>query len=220
VVAGLRACQFCGSAVDYVEPPAEEKPRDDVAAALAAPGEPAQPAFAAPADPADAKAKKPGMGTVQKIALFYLAPMALVAIIGFVALRSLIGTANFGGAIQFSNADKPADEAGATSAPAAAATDLGMDIYPGARPLSSPDRNASTDGSSVSETFVSSDEMDRVINFYKTKMVGTATIYASGNGVVVAISPSDRESFTVSIAPAQSGGKTEFTITHSLKSAS
>jgi len=162
--------------------------------------------------------KSPGLGTIQKIALFYFVPMALVAVIGFVALRSLIGSANFGGAIQFSNPDKAADEAGATPAQAATATDLGMDVYPGAQPLSSADRNTSADGSSVSESFVSSDEIDRVINFYKTKMVGTATIYASGNGVVVAISPSDRESFTVSISPAQSGGKTQFTITHSLKS--
>jgi hypothetical protein len=100
----------------------------------------------------------------------------------------------------------------------ASASDLGVDIYPGATALSSADHSTLMDNSVVSQSFVSSDEMPRVIDFYKTKMVGYASIYASGDGVVVSTHPSAKESVLIAISPARSGGKTRFTITNTTAS--
>ncbi len=96
--------------------------------------------------------------------------------------------------------------------PGAAASDLGVDIYPGARPTSDADRRDTAGSTVVSQSFLSAAKMDLVIDFYKARMVGQTAIYASGNGVVVSISPNAQDSFLIAIAPAP-GGETRITIT-------
>jgi len=46
------------------------------------------------------------------------------------------------------------------------------------------------------------------------EQAGFPAIYASGDGVVVSISPRAQESILVTISPAQSGGTTRITISH------
>lgn len=141
----------------------------------------------------------------------------LPALIGLVVIWLLLFfgyrlVSNFSGA-----GNSPAGTAArlsgsANSSGAAAAADLGVDVYPGARPISGADRRDSTDSTVVSQSFVSNDKMDLVINFYKARMVGQTSIYASGNGVVVSIAPSPQDSILVAIAP-QPGGGTRIAIT-------
>jgi hypothetical protein len=94
-----------------------------------------------------------------------------------------------------------------------AASDLGVDIYPGARPASDVDRRDSAGSTVVSQSFLVAAKLDLVIDFYKARMVGQTAIYASGAGVVVSINPSPQDSILIAIAPAQ-GGETRITITH------
>jgi hypothetical protein len=60
--------------------------------------------------------------------------------------------------------------------------------------------------------------MNKVIDFYKVRMVGYASIYADGPGVVVSITRSPTDSIRVAISPAQSGGTTRIFISHTTSS--
>ncbi len=61
--------------------------------------------------------------------------------------------------------------------------------------------------------------MKSVIEFYKTKMVGYASIYADGAGVTCSFSPSAKESVRVGISPDPSGG-TKIFISHTTNKSS
>lgn len=146
------------------------------------------------------------------------AATAAATLIGLVLVVS-IARANFafsffGDSNHSPTVDTPHPMDATPPASAASATDLGIDVYPGARALSDADRTTSSDGVRVSESFVSPATMTEVINFYKARMVGFASIYASGDGVVVSIKHDAQDSVLVAISPAQSGGKTKFSISH------
>lgn len=221
LVPGLRICQFCGTPVEGAEPGAAEiQPAESLAKEPAPePLEAAQSASGAPASAASPLTEASASSTIspKKRTLLYAA-MAASTLIVLVLVVS-IARANFafsflgGGSHSFS-ADAPLPPNAAPSASAASATDLGIDVYPGARALSDADRTTFADSARVSESFVSQATTTEVINFYKARMVGFASIYASGDGVVVSISRGAQDSVLVSISPAQSGGKTRFSISH------
>jgi hypothetical protein len=143
--------------------------------------------------------------------LAVLAAMGFLLFIGWRVLEALPGL----------NPPEPPPLGGtappaSSAAPANAATaaGLGVDVYPGASPLTDVERSDATDNTVVSQSFISSAKMDLVIDFYKTRMVGQATIYASGNGVVITFSPSVQESIQIAIAPGGSVGLTRIAISH------
>jgi hypothetical protein len=129
----------------------------------------------------------------------------------------LFTTLNGPGSATPSLGNSSAPPASAPSSSGGAVTvNLGVDLYPGAQPLAAPDHVDSSDRTVVSQSFESSDKMDQVINFYKARMVGYTSIYASGNGVVVSINPAPQDFVLVAIEPAPTAGRTRITITHTV----
>jgi len=233
----MGTCQFCGASVESIEPAAAEsrqaeppgaQPAPHQAVAAAAPTPAAETAPAADAAvppvttvdaaPAPAPAKRASSGVWQKYLLYYVAPVAFGMIFVLVALRVMFVAPMFGtGGDSSAPSAPPSQDATASSSDEKGASDLGVDVYPGARSTSDEDRRTLMDDTIVSKSFVSNDPTDRVIEFYKARMVGFASIYASGSSVVVSTRPSAKDSVEIAIAPAQSGGKTSISIRHTVK---
>ena len=215
VVAGTRTCQFCGAPVEYIEP-AEQSLQDEVAAREEAEDRRIAEALAKALPPpkrkvkaAKAKPKKPGLSTTAKAVA---GPIAVVFILFVMSRLMLVFPTMLGGS---SISITPVtSQPGASSASSLGTGELGVDVYPGARALADGDRSNSPEKSVISQAFVTDDQMNMVINFYKTRMTGQTSIYASGDGVVVSISPSAQESILVTISPSQGVGKTKILITH------
>ena len=246
VLPGMRTCQFCGARTEFAEQSAEASAppstNDESSLADPAPQSPFQEARPeAPTLPANAELPrmqanvlaepKPGNAKPAKTDLgkaaakSRLRSFAVPAAAGLLALWLLLflgyrllsdftgsGSSTAGSGAQSSSAE--------TSGGGVTASGLGIDVYPGARALSAPDRSDSSGNTVVSQTFVSDDKMDQVIDFYKARMVGQTSIYASGNGVVVSISPNALDTIQVAIAPAGSGGVTRIAITHTTSNGS
>jgi hypothetical protein len=143
--------------------------------------------------------------------LLTLAVYAVIVLVVVVLFFSIV--ARMFSVFQGSSPSSSGSSAETSSGATPGAGELGVDVYPGARPLSDPDRRDSTDSTVVTQSFVSNEKMDLVINYYKARMVGQTAIYASGSAVVVSISPSPQESILVAIAPAPNG-ETRIAITH------
>ena len=169
-----------------------------------------------PAPRSATKAAKPALGGMQKFLLYFVLPSVAGLVMVVVVFRAISTFAkpNLGGSPTADSTPEPSEPiSGAVSE-----SELGVAVYPGATPTSDGDRRTVMDNAIVSQSFVSDAPVDQVINFYKSKMVGYASIYASGSGVAISMRPNARESIEVSIGPATRGGKTSFTISHSKKS--
>jgi hypothetical protein len=213
----MRTCQFCGMPVAYIEPSAAEselvKPPDEEAA----PDQRASAPLSNAASPRAQKDTSAKIGVKKKRKLFAVTPFVgifiFVDVVVFMGVGLHFFPKIFGHGNQSSIIGRLQSPSAAASSGDVSAAELGVDIYPGARELSAADRSDLADRSVVSATFVSYDSMDKVIAFYKARMVGQTSIYASGDGVAVSISPSAQVSVLVGISPAQSGGKTKISIT-------
>jgi hypothetical protein len=139
-------------------------------------------------------------------AVIFMVGAGLLLFVGYRLLAGYMNTNSSSGGIT-------AQSGAAPGSGSAAAGDLGVDIYPGARALSGAERRDSTDSTVVTQSFVSDAKKDLVIDFYKARMVGQTSIYASGDGVVVSINPTPQDTIQVAIAPATSGGLTRIAIT-------
>jgi hypothetical protein len=232
VVPGMRTCQFCGKPVEFVEDGAEQSAPAELPLPQAAPEPPASepplapppvPSVAPPLAPDDApedgisgdapKKKRPRSPAVP--ILIGLVVMGFLLLVGWRVLVALPGL-NQPGPLALGPPAPPANSVAnsAVSSNAVNAGDLGVDIYPGAHALTDAERRDTTDSTVVSQAFVSSDKMDLVIDFYKTRMVGQATIYASGNGVAISFDPSPQETIQIAIAPGGTVGLTRIAIAH------
>jgi hypothetical protein len=213
----MRSCQFCGAAVEYMEPSAPEQTTVEAQAAESPFEKPVPDAPLAGAAAPLAPKPAPAKAEPKSILFSYVIPLGvglIAAAIIFLAVGRVLYV--------FSNHPVPISSADAASSrstsrsSAIAAANLGVDIYPGARPLAEADHSDSSSSASVSQAFLTLDKTDLVINFYKARMVGHTTIYASGNGVVVSIAPSARETVQIAIAPDASPGQTRISITHTM----
>jgi hypothetical protein len=212
---------LAGAESAAVEIQRQETPLIEAAPSLPVPASPPPTAAAPPATAAVQPAKADEKSNTQpKTRGLSLAIRAGVALFGVVLiflvvlyLRSVVSI--FGNNNGPSIAPTAQSSASATPAASPVIAGLGVDIYPGATPLSSEDHSTLMDKSIVSQTFVSSDTMAPVIDFYKKRMVGRTSIFASGDSVVVSIGPTAQDSILVTISPAQTGGKTRIYISHS-----
>ena len=213
VVPGMRTCQFCGAPVEYIEPPAEESTPAETPAPEDVPKQSTSATLSSAAAPAG-QVKGQAKGKRKRSPLFVVAQvgvgLAVLAFFYFAVAHVLYfvpGAVRGGGP---SSGVTPQSSGYAPSS--ASAADLGVDIYPGARAQSGTDRVDAPDRTAVSAAFVTDDAMDKVVEFYRTRMIGQAAIYANGDAMVISISPNAQESIVVTIAPAQSGGKTGISI--------
>ena len=220
IAAGMRTCQFCGASVDSVEPVAAESLQAESPASESSADKlptdklgPDANALATPTIPAEqaTSVSRPALSGLKKIVLYYMLPPIGAILVLIVVLR-VVSMSSFKGS--GTSADTSPGASSADLSDSATAEGLGVDVYPGARAAADADRSTSADSTVVSQTFTTSDPIKGVIEYYKTKMVGYASIYADGASVVCSFSPSAKESVRVAISPDASGGTTRIYISH------
>ncbi|HEY1498446.1 MAG TPA: zinc-ribbon domain-containing protein [Acidobacteriaceae bacterium] len=99
------------------------------------------------------------------------------------------------------------------------ASDLGTDIYPGATQQQGGVRVSTPNGTAITAAYVTSDSMDKVIDFYKGKLGSGASIYQSDKSAVLTLASEDKkDSVMVTISNEDADGKTKIGILHSKSS--
>lgn len=96
------------------------------------------------------------------------------------------------------------------------ASELGIDVYPGAQGGHGSMKMDLPTGSMVTGVFVTSDSKDQVLSFYKEKLGSGASVYDSGNAAMLTINKGQQESVMVTISAnsSQDNGKTRISIVH------
>ncbi len=98
--------------------------------------------------------------------------------------------------------------------------ELGLPIYPGAVHGEGGMRIRTGNRSMVTATYSTPDAPNKVLDFYKSKLDGNASVIQTGTGGVISSGERDKESWmiTVSADPALNGGKTKIAIMHAKRS--
>jgi len=98
------------------------------------------------------------------------------------------------------------------------ASDLGVDIYPGAESAKGGMRITLPTGSSVTAVFVTSDSKDQVVSYYKEKLGSQTSVFDSSNSAMLTAEKSKQETVMVTVTPNSSehDGKTQITIIHTI----
>jgi len=95
------------------------------------------------------------------------------------------------------------------------ASDLGVEIYPGAQSTRGGMRMEMPNGSSVTGAFLTSDSKDQVVAFYKDKFGSEASVSSIFGTTIVRLKVGPQELVQVSIRSSSlDNGKTMFTIMH------
>ena len=97
------------------------------------------------------------------------------------------------------------------------ASDLGIDIYPGATRHEGGMQITTAKGSTVSAVFSTDDPMDKVVSFYKDKMGGGLSVFQNDQGAVLTMNSADNKSsvvVTVSTDTTSTDGHTKIAIMH------
>jgi hypothetical protein len=100
------------------------------------------------------------------------------------------------------------------------ASELGIDIYPGATAIKGGMRFEVPGGSTTTGIFTTSDSKDQVEAFYKDKMGSDVTSMDMGDAAILTVKKGDKEQVmvTVSNKANQNDGKTTIAITHTITS--
>jgi hypothetical protein len=107
----------------------------------------------------------------------------------------------------------------ANSSDSLSASDLGVDIYPGAEQAKGGFKMNIAGTSSVIGKFVTSDSKDAVFAFYKDKLGPDANSFNFASSATISVNKSPQESILVTIVPnsGQAEGKTQISIQHTKK---
>jgi hypothetical protein len=95
------------------------------------------------------------------------------------------------------------------------ASDLGVDLYPGATQQQGAVRVNTPGGSAVSATYVTSDSMDKVIDFYKGKLGATASVFQSDKSAVLTLTNEDKKDSVMVTISSDTPGQIKIGILHS-----
>jgi len=98
------------------------------------------------------------------------------------------------------------------------ASELGIDIYPGAQSAEGGMRMSLPTGTMISGAFETSDSPDQVVSFYKAKAGSDAAVMEAGEGAVITLKKSEKEAVVVTVSADSSkpGGKTQIHIVHTV----
>jgi len=98
------------------------------------------------------------------------------------------------------------------------ASELGVDIYPGATSSRGGIKMDLPTGSMTTGIFVTSDSKDQVISFYKAKLGADSSAMESDDGAVLTLKKSDKEQVMVTVTNKanENDGKTRIAIVHTL----
>lgn len=100
------------------------------------------------------------------------------------------------------------------------ASDLGVELYPGAQSGHGSLKMDLPTGSMITGVFVTGDPKDKVVAFYKDKLGSQASTFDSGSSAVLSVNKGDHESVmvTVNADSGQDDGKTRISIVHTRSS--
>ena len=99
------------------------------------------------------------------------------------------------------------------------ASDLGVDIYPGAAAQKGAVRISTPSGTAITGVFETTDSLDKVVDFYKGKLGSGASVYQSDKGAVLTLADEAKKtSVMVTISADDPDGKTKIAIMHSTSS--
>lgn len=95
-------------------------------------------------------------------------------------------------------------------------SDLGTDIYPGAKPGKGGMRMSLPSGKMVSAVYTTSDSKDQVLAFYKGRLSGNVSTFDTVNGSVISYNKGPQESIVITVTAdaAENDGKTQIHIVH------
>lgn len=99
------------------------------------------------------------------------------------------------------------------------ASDLGVDIYPGATQQQGAVRVTTPNGSAVTAAYLTNDSMDKVVDFYKGKLGSGASVYQSDKSAVLSLNSEDKKT-SVMITISEENGQTKVAILHSTSTSS
>ncbi len=97
------------------------------------------------------------------------------------------------------------------------ASDLGIDIYPGATRHEGGMQISTAKGSTVSAVFSTDDPMDKVVSFYKDKMGQGISVFENEQGAILTMNSDDNKSsvvVTISADTSATDGHTKIAIMH------
>lgn len=100
------------------------------------------------------------------------------------------------------------------------ASDLGVDIYPGAENGHGNIKMDLPTGSMITGVYVTGDSKDKVVAFYKDKLGSQASTFDAGSNAVLSVNKGEHESVmvTVNSNSSQDDGKTRISIVHTKSS--
>jgi hypothetical protein len=99
------------------------------------------------------------------------------------------------------------------------ASDLGVDLYPGATQQQGAVRVSTPNGTAITAVYETSDSMDKVVDFYKSKLGSGASVYQSDKSAVLSLANEDKkDNVMITISNDDSDGKTKIGIMHSKSS--
>ncbi len=95
------------------------------------------------------------------------------------------------------------------------ASDLGVDIYPGATQQKGAVRVSTPGGTAVTAAFTTSDSLEKVVDFYKGKLGAGGSVFQSDKSAVLTETNTNKKNSVMVTIEAESGGTTKFSILHS-----
>lgn len=174
-------------------------------------------ATAAFAPPAGAPAK-PGSGTL-KIVLIIVAVAGGLGVLGLGAIGYLghrVAKSSHVDSSGRMTMKTPAGSITATPDENLSASDLGVDIYPGAESTRGSMRMEMPNGSAVVGVFLTSDSPDQVVAFYKNQLGSDASVHSFLGNTILQLLVGQHEIVQVTVAAKSSvyKGKTRISIMH------
>jgi zinc-ribbon domain len=102
------------------------------------------------------------------------------------------------------------------------ASELGTDIYPGAKSGKGSMRMNLPNASMITAVYDTADSKEQVLNFYKSKLGGGASVIDTQDGAILTLTKGEEESVMVTISSksSENDGKTRISILHTKKSRS
>lgn len=205
-------CSKCGAAIS---PGAQSC--SSCGTAIAAAAVPAQPTYA-PVPPVAAPQKS---GSALKIILIVIGVLfalgiLVVGIVGYMGYRAVHSLKVSSKGDQVSVSVPGGGSFSANTSENFNASDLGVDVYPGATSAKAGARMSTSSGSWVSAVYVTPDSQDKVVAFYKGKMGADASALETSDGAVLTQKKSETEAVVVTVTSnsSQYSGKTEIAIMH------
>jgi hypothetical protein len=98
------------------------------------------------------------------------------------------------------------------------ASDLGVDLYPGATQEQGAVRINTPKGSAITATYVTSDSIDKVIDFYKGKLGPGASVFQSDKSAVLTLNSEDKKDSVMVTISSDTPSQTKIGILHSKSS--